>query len=408
MNSLFYQLKNNPSLIENLGVEREDIEFKSNFWWEGTKSDWQIELAKDFAAMINRGGGLFIIGVTENKNKGSLDIIGIQNHNDSIKQRIAQVIQSYLEPKFDLEDIEYVKYKDKTICLILLPSFEDIGVVSVINKRNNDLLEFWKRRQTNKMPISYMELENMFFYKITGINYAKVYLENQIERYKRELKNYYPIVIIQIIPTNFREEKWILNEEEIDKLIDPLYVNEILEKAAYSGSGFYDIFQEILDFQRNTIGFIKYIPKLIAVPLGRILLFGRNLWTNNETPVFFLEVNKNGYVSCVCLKDSRFFDYKNAHFYFNENETYWRILIKFALIFGNEFLKRCNRENFLFNFLVLRNTGQKILYGSEDLIEDKFYDILNCFDDQEKTIKTIFNYIPKLWGYPWKIIKDKS
>jgi hypothetical protein len=367
-------------------------------------------MAKDFAAMINRGGGLFIIGVTEHKDKGILEITGIQNPNESIKQRIAQVIQSYLEPKFDLEDVEYVKYKDKTICLIRLPSFEDIGVVSVINKGNNDLLEFWKRRQTHKMPISYKELENMFFHKITGINYAKVYLENQIERYKRELKDYYPIVIIQLIPTNFREENWIITDEEIDKLYDKdfSYVNEILLRAAYSNFAYFYYFKELLDSQKEQGGHIKYIPKLIAVPLGRILLFGRNLWTNNETPVFFLEVHKNGYVSCVCLKNSKFFEDKGVYFSFDDNKTYWRIFIRFAFIFGNEFLKMCNREKFLFNFLVLRNADQKILYGSEDLIENKFYDILNCFDDQEKTIKTIFNYIPKLWGYPWKIIKDKS
>jgi hypothetical protein len=251
-----------------------------------------------------------------------------------------------------------------------------------------------------------MELEKMFFYKITGINYAKVYLENQIERYKRELKDYYPLVIIQLIPINFREENWILNEEEIDKLTDISYINKILEKAAYSNLAYYNVFEGLLDFQRDTSGFIKYIPEFIAVPLGRILLFGKNLQKNNKTPAFFLEVHKNGYLSCVCLKDSKFFEYRGTHFYFNENVIYWRIFVRFVLIFGNEFFKRCNREKFLFNFLVPRNAGQKILYGSEDLIEDKFYDILNCFDDQERTIKTIFNYIPKLWGYPWKIIED--
>jgi hypothetical protein len=408
MNNLFYQLKNNPDLIKDLNPEREDVEFKSNFWWETEKSDYKIEIAKDFAAMINRGGGLFIIGVTEHKDKGILEITGIQNPNESIKQRIAQVIQYYLEPKFDLKDIEYVECDGKIICLIPVPSFEDIGIVSVINKERNNLLEFWKRRQTNKMPISYMELENMFFYKITGINYAKVYLENQIERYKKEWKDYYPIVVIQLIPTNFREENLILNEEEIDKLGDLSYVNEILEKAAYSSSGFYDVFQGLLDFQRDTSGFIKYIPEFIAVPLGRILLFGKNHQNNNKIPLFFLEAHKNGYVACVCLKNSKFFEDKGVYFSFDDNKTYWRILIRFAFIFGNEFLKMCNREKFLFNFLVLRNDDQKILYGSKDLIENKFYDILNCFDDQEKTIKTIFNYIPKLWGYPWKIIKDKS
>jgi hypothetical protein len=396
MKELFNKLKNNPKLIESIGTESEDIEFKKEFWWETEDKNWKLELAKDFSSMINRGGGLFIIGVINKDN--NFDIIGIREDLETVRQKIAQITNNHLEPKFVVNNIEYIKYTNdsdqKIICLIEVPSFEEIGVTGVINRSNNNLLEFWQRSLTHKFPISYRELENMFFYKITGINYAKFYLEDRLEKYRKEYIKYYPLVVIQTIPLNFREDKWLLNNEEVQSFYNRSFQKILIE----STRGYERDLKEIWEFSiYNNDIIYNFWDNRIPLGLGVI-----NHCTNNKNikTNFVVNIHKNGYISYLCLNDSKFFYGNGEKYRFDINSSYWHIFIKFSLSLSTEFYKNCNKERFMTKISVLKHIEQKIECGfRKDLIEDSFYDILDTYKNIEENIKLIENYIPMLWGF---------
>ena len=353
MNNLFNQVKKEPEIIKNLiKQEREDIEFKSKFWWETGKNDWYIECAKDIVSMANRGGGIIIIGIDGE----SGEIKGVENgiKREIIDQNLARVIQNNIEPKISIEK-EIVQLDNKELFMLEIPDVKIYGPLSLVNTDRDRLIEFWVRRVSHKKPLTYGEVKNMFFENFRGSLYKKKFLEEKID----DIKKIYPqrpLLLFQSMPYNFDEEN------KLEYFEDNL--GKVLNNLLLLVSSREDISKSLFDLKNNNGN------KIPAYEVNPFVNGCEITFIKDKADTGRLNINNNGYIDLVFynpLNSRTIFgldsDFSNSRNLFVLEENRVLFLIEIFINFCYEFYSFNNINNCLISFSVLPHYSENLKLG---------------------------------------------
>ena len=337
MSYIYEKIKTNPEILKDL-PEGQNIEYKTIFWWEEDKRDWQRECAKDLSAMCNGGGGVIIVGIRDN---GEIrEILGINRDEnlDKIKKRIIQTIFNYIEPKIEV-NIDIIKTEEREICIIGIPDWKQYGPVGLINKEKNHQLEFWIRRISHTTSISYNEVRMMFYECFRGSLYRKNFLKENIEYIQRAYPQR-PLLILQAIPYYFNEDKDIFGSvSEIKKHCEEFFNKHYPVGPVILGKDFY-YFDVIFKIKGIMIRFIK-----------------------NSILSGITEIDLDGYLNSSFFEDA--FEKRGT-----EDIVDFMKLEKIIQFFINllyEFYSKPNIKDVIFSLTIIPDTNKPLIFSTEFL-----------------------------------------
>jgi len=356
MSYIYEKIKTNPEILKDL-PEGQNIEYKTLFWWEEDKRDWQRECAKDLSAMCNGGGGVIIVGIRDN---GEIrEILGINRDEnlDKIKKRIIQTIFNYIEPKIEV-NIDIIKTEEREICIIGIPDWKQYGPVGLINKEKNHQLEFWIRRISHTTSISYNEVRMMFYECFRGSLYRKNFLKENIEYIQRAYPQR-PLLILQAIPYYFDEDKDIFGGvSEIKKHCEE-FRNEHCPEGLVklSGEGPYNIFigpkkpEFVIIFDSiDVISKIKGIMiELIKTKNSGLILIG------------ITEIDLNGYLNSFFFGD--FFEKRGTEDIIDPKKLEKAVQFFINLLY--KFYSKANIKDVLFSFTIIPDKNNALMFNTK-------------------------------------------
>ena len=170
----FDLISNNPSrdgfidfLKANCG-ELDNIDFKGNWIDKG-------KLAKILLAMANSGGGVVVIGISENKKEKKFEITGIENAKDTadIEKEISRYVPrnvDYTVLCFDYNSEIYGDYSGKTFqAIIIRDTPERLPFFSLNETTDLEKDAIYVRRGTSSVKANARDLELMIQRKLENV-----------------------------------------------------------------------------------------------------------------------------------------------------------------------------------------------------------------------------------------------
>ncbi|MAE83043.1 MAG: transcriptional regulator [Flammeovirgaceae bacterium] len=216
-------------LKSNFG-ELNFIDFKAD-WIENNK------LARHILAMVNSGGGIIVLGVSEQD--GKIDPMGLSHIRDKadIQNSLNKLLPNNLEYEildFTFEETEYGVLKGRNFQLILVSNQE--RYIPFLSKNESKSLKkdtIYVRRGTQSVQANYEELQKILNQRIESEydSSSEMKLEEHLAQLKTlysHIKKYFYIdPSWDLIPE--KERKSIMDEQEYYRRKNNKYPNEDFE-----------------------------------------------------------------------------------------------------------------------------------------------------------------------------------
>lgn len=108
--------------------ETDDLDWKAELPTASREPKWQVEFAKDVAAMANSGGGWLVYGVREDrKTSAAIEVVGVGTFEQSVEQQLRGVAYGNIRPP--VQNLQFLPLQDPDrgdVLVLRVPASVDV------------------------------------------------------------------------------------------------------------------------------------------------------------------------------------------------------------------------------------------------------------------------------------------
>ena len=207
----FNELLDNPDYREN-----EQIDYKRTFsildYDKSEKKnidEAKSEFRSDICSMANSRGGYLIYGIDEIAGI-PCELVGVNipsGNTDKFEFDIKNWLQR-IQPRIPYYSVHFVHVEDQKYIVVLYVQHDTFA--PYLHLDNEKDYRIYKRVGNSKMPVSYMELKNMFIQSLSLDKEISLFREERIDFFQKQIQgtNEAAFMLVQIIPETFTDSNY--------------------------------------------------------------------------------------------------------------------------------------------------------------------------------------------------------